>query len=312
MAFLKGFGAYLPARVMENDEVAALAGCDAGWIANVSGIRQRRIAGNGETVAYMGAQAARNCLEHSAAASSSVGMLIVSSGSAEDRFPGPAAAVARELGLGDIPAIDLPVASAGSVFGMALAARLADAYGDILLIASEKMSAAAFREPVNKNVAVLFGDGAGAALIGGGGGVARILQTSIHSDGAFAADLRLPCAGTLEMNGPVVILQSSRKIPAAIREVLAASGRQPADVAAFIMHQANRNLMVRVAQALGVPETSFYSNIERYGNTSSASMLIAAAECAGSGGLLATPGSTAVFAGFGAGFHWGAVLAEAV
>ena len=108
------------------------------------------------------------------------------------------------------------------------------------------------------------------------------------------------------MNGLSVILQASRKIPAAITEVLSRNGVAAADVAAFLLHQANLNLITRVAKSLGVPASKMFTNVERFGNTSSASMLIAAAEWASN----QAPGPTGplVFAAFGAGYHWGAVL----
>jgi 3-oxoacyl-[acyl-carrier-protein] synthase-3 len=112
------------------------------------------------------------------------------------------------------------------------------------------------------------------------------------------------------MNGRSVILQASRKIPRAIGEVLSRNSLAAGDVDVFLMHQANQNLIVRVAQAAGVPDSRFWSNIARYGNTSSASMLIAADEWERESGF--RPGRRVVFAVFGAGFHWGALLAEGV
>ena len=110
------------------------------------------------------------------------------------------------------------------------------------------------------------------------------------------------------MNGRVVILQASRKIPAAIASVLTRNQRAAAEVPVFLMHQANQNLIDRVAQALGVEPARFYSNIRRYGNTSSASMLIAASEFFAAQQL--PPAQPVIFAAFGAGFHWGALLTE--
>jgi 3-oxoacyl-[acyl-carrier-protein] synthase-3 len=113
------------------------------------------------------------------------------------------------------------------------------------------------------------------------------------------------------MNGRSVIMQASRKIPAAIRAVLHRHDIMPMEVAAFLMHQANQNLIVKIAAALRVPSERFYSNIARYGNTSSASMLIAAAEWSRQAPPM-KKGTPVVFAAFGAGFHWGSVLARAV
>src|SRR5262249_26879810 len=206
------------------------------------------------------------------------GLVLVSSGSSERRFPGPAATVAARLGLAGVPAIDLPIASAGAVFGLALAHQLAPDYGEILLVAAEKMSDHVWREPVDRNTAILFGDGGGACSISKHEGLAETRATVLHSDGNFADDLCLEFGRSLHMNGRAVIMQVSRKLPRVIEEVLEAGGIAAPQVDAFLLHQANQNLVVKVAQALSAPPEKFFSNIEHYGNTSSASMLIAAAE----------------------------------
>ena len=314
MAAIRGFGAYLPSRVVTNAELAARLNCEAGWILDVSGIKERRYARSGdsiqseETVASMGVAAAKHCLERAEVKANEVGMILVSSGSFERRFPGPASAIAHALGVDDVPAIDLPIASAGGLFGMALAAQLAAIHGNILVVASEKMSAIVSRDPMERGSAPLFGDGAGACLIGPEPGPAKIIDSVLHSDGTFAEDLRLNFDAPLEMNGRSVILQASRKIPAAIAELLRRNGTTAASVRVFLMHQANQNLMDRVARTLEVDAARFYSNIGRYGNTSSASMLIAAAEWWNDPGPRA--GDLICFAAFGAGFHWGALLAS--
>ncbi len=296
MSVIGKFGRYLPARAVGNDELASLLNCDAAWIQQASGIEQRRVAADGESVVAMGVAAAQSCL------SPGIGMVIVSSGSAEMRFPGPAAQIAQRLGLAGIPAIDLPVASAGSLFAMALAARLTPAYGEILVVASEKM-ASFVRE---RNIAILFGDGAGACLVAPDGPGLEIVDSVLHSDGAWSDQLSLDWPGELRMNGPTVIMQAARKIPAVITELLVRNSVPAADVEAFLMHQANQNLIDRVARALGVPGDRFYSNIRRFGNTSSASMLIAASEWWETANL--KDGDPVCLAAFGAGFHWGAIL----
>lgn len=308
MASIVAFGRYVPERVLGNEELARLPGCDADWILQASGIRERRLAAPEESVADLAVAAAKDCLAN-AAVGDAPGLVIVSSGSAERRFPGPAAQVGYELGLAGVPAIDLPLASAGALFGIALAAQLAPAYGQVLVIAAEKMSGPAMCEPLDKSVAILFGDGAGACMVSGDSSRGfQILDSALHSDGAYARDLRLEHSGCVQMNGRSVIMQASRKMPSAIAEVLQRNGFDAAAVSVFLMHQANQNLMDRVAKAAGVSAERFYTNISRYGNTSSASMLIAAAEW-----NEATPpksGDLICFAAFGAGYHWGALLAR--
>jgi 3-oxoacyl-[acyl-carrier-protein] synthase III len=308
VAAIKAFGAYLPSRIVTNSELAARLDCESQWILDVSGIEERHYAGPQESVVIMGVAAARECLDHAGIKATDIGMILVSSGSSERRFPGPASAIAHALNIDGVPAIDLPMASAGSLFGMAIAAPLVAIHGNVLVIASEKMSSIAMREPLERGVAPLFGDGAGACLIGPGEGPARILDSVLHSDGAFAEDLRLDFDAPLAMNGRSVILQASRKLPSVIGELLERNGKAARSVKVFLMHQANQNLMDRVARALDVEAMRFYSNIRRYGNTSSASMLIAAAEWWRDPGPAA--GDLICFAAFGAGFHWGALLAH--
>jgi len=307
VAAIKAFGAYLPSRVVTNSELAAWLDCESGWILDVSGIEERRYADPSESVASMGVAAARQCLDNAGITAADVGMILVSSGSSERRFPGPASAIAHALNIDGVPAFDLPIASAGGLFGMAIAATLSTVHGNVLVIASEKMSPVAMREPMERGVAPLFGDGAGACLIGPEEGPARVLDSILHSDGAFAEDLRLDFDAPLAMNGRSVILQASRKLPSAIGELLEKNGRTAQSVRVFLVHQANQNLMDRVAKALDVEAGRFYSNIRRCGNTSSASMLIAAAEWWSDPGPAA--GDLICFAAFGAGFHWGALLA---
>jgi 3-oxoacyl-[acyl-carrier-protein] synthase-3 len=279
------------------------------WILDVSGIEERRYAAENESVADMAVAAATQCLERAGMTVSDIGMFIVSSGSSERRFPGPASIVANRLGATSAPALDVPMASAGGLFGMALAAQLAAAYGNILVVAAEKMSTVATREPMEQGVAILFGDGAGACIVSPGDGPARIVDSVLHSDGTFAEDLRLEFDAPLAMNGRSVIMQASRKIPAAIAELLERNRTPASAVKIFLMHQANQNLIDRVAKALDVQAGMFYSNIRVYGNTSSASMLIAASEWWQAHGP--APGDLICFTAFGAGFHWGALLVQA-
>jgi len=302
-AYLNGFGAYLPERVVANAELAERVGKTSEWIESVSGIQERRWARPEETVANMGVAAAEDCLRRAGIGANTLGMLIVSSGSGSRGFPGPAAEVAARLGLDSTPAIDLPIASAGSLFGLALAMGLAETQGDILVVAAEKMSALIENDP---NTAILFGDGAGAGLVSARPGRWRMLDAVLHTDGQSREALAFDGTGSLKMNGLTVILQAARKIPSSITEVLARQNISAQQVTAFLLHQANLNLVTRVAKSLEVAPEKMFTNVQRYGNTSSASMLIAASEWAET-----NPGpGPIVFSAFGAGFHWGAIVAD--
>jgi 3-oxoacyl-[acyl-carrier-protein] synthase-3 len=306
MAYLRALGCFVPSRVVENAELASLVEADPAWILSSTGIEQRRFAAPDDTVASLGMSAAQDCLASANMSAAEIGMILVSSGSSPRRFPGPAAEIGRSLGIPGAPAIDLPIASAGSLFGIAMAANLCRDYGNLLVVASEIMTRTVPLDASGKNTAILFGDGAGACVVSAESGFARIVGSVLASDGEFAEALRLECGAPLQMDGRTIILQASRKLPRAILEVLEKHGIQPGAVSTFLMHQANLNLITRVAQAVGVPEARFYRNVQRYGNTSSASLLIAATEWWREGG---TKGPV-VLSAFGAGLHWGAVLAE--
>jgi 3-oxoacyl-[acyl-carrier-protein] synthase-3 len=307
MAWIRGFGHYVPCRVVNNVELSPLLDVDPSWLLSVSGIEQRRFAAEDESVASLGARAARSCLRHAGISKDEVGMVIVASGSSERRFPGPATAIAAAIGISGVPAIDLPLASAGSLFGMSLAARLCEDYRNVLVVGSEVMSRTVQFDAANRGTAVLFGDGAGACVISSEKGFAAIGDSLLASDGNFAEALRLDLHGSINMDGRTIILQASRKLPRCISELLERNRYCPGDIGCYLMHQANLNLIVRVANALKVPEERFYHNIARYGNTSSASVLIAASEWFEEAGRrVDTP---VVFAAFGAGLNWGALLA---
>jgi 3-oxoacyl-[acyl-carrier-protein] synthase III len=308
MSCLRALGYYVPAGIVTNRDLAARVGADPAWVLEASGIEERRFAAPSQTVVELGALAARDCLETSGMAPREIGLLLVASGSAEKRFPGPAAAIGAALDIAGVPAIDLPMASAGSLFGIAMAAELAPAYRNVLVIGAEIMSRVLRIDAAGRDSAILFGDGAGACVVSSETGFAGIRDSLIASDGGFGEALTLSWDTPLHMDGRTVILHASRKLPRAISELLERNGRRPGDIGTYLLHQANRNLITRVAQALQVPEERFFCNLNRYGNTSSASLLIAAAEWwRGSREKLTGP---IVLAAFGAGFHWGAVLAE--
>jgi 3-oxoacyl-[acyl-carrier-protein] synthase III len=306
MAFLRSFGMHLPARRVGNDELAPLVGATPEWILSVSGIAERRYACEEETVASLGLAAARDCLARAGIEPAQLGMILVSSGSAARFSPGPASQIAAALGLASTFALDIPVASAGSLIALALADSLAPRFGKTLVVASEIMSRRIERTPAGKDTAILFGDGAGAALVDAQAGFARIADALLLTDGNAAEILKIE-NNRIFMDGKSVILQAYRKMPRAIADLLARNALTPADIGTFLLHQANLNLIDRVAASLKAPRERFFTNIARYGNTSSASLLIAAAEWHRT--LAAPLAAPIVFSAFGAGLNWGALLA---
>ena len=305
MAYLLAFGSYLPPDRVDNQAIAARTGREASTIERSAGILERRYAAEGVTVADLALAAANDCLTRANLTAQKIGLILVSSGSAERSFPGPASTLAAKLGLTSTPAIDIPIASAGSLIGIAFAADLAPRYGNILVVASEIMSRCI--TDTDPDTAILFGDGAGACIVSNDTGFAHIADQALFTDGNYADSLQLQHSGFIQMKGLEVILQAARKIPRAILDLLERNHLTPDSAGVYLMHQANLNLIKKVAAALKVPDSLFFTNIARYGNTSSASLLIAAAEWHQS--LTTPPDKPILLATFGAGFNWGAILA---
>ncbi len=278
----------------------------AEWIEQVCGIRERRYAAPDQTVIDLAVLAAERCLANAGLAAADVGTLLVSSGSPDSFCPGPASYVAARLGLTSTPALDIPVGSAGSLIGLALAMRLAPTAGNVLVVGTEIMSRRVERTPEGRNTAILFGDAAGAALVSPTDGFLKLTDAALFTDGTGADILRME-DNRLHMDGGSVILRASRKLPACITEVLQRNNVAAADVAHYLLHQANLNLLNKVAATLKVPPEHFFANIQRYGNTSSASLLLALDEWHAATPQPAT--GPVILSAFGTGLNWGALLA---
>jgi 3-oxoacyl-[acyl-carrier-protein] synthase-3 len=308
MSYLRSFGRYVPARVVENEALAAELGMEPAAVLKSTGIERRRYAAEGETLADMGCWAALDCLKNAGLGTAEIDFVLVSSGSAEMFCPGPASAIAARLGLGDVPALDVPVASAGSIAALVLADSLAARFGNVLVVATEIMSRRISRTPEGKDTAMLFGDGAGACIVSRDEGFARIAGVALHTDGELAGAISVH-EGRFAMDGMAVIRHARGKLPGVIAEVLAGQGIAAGEVEVFLVHQANLRLLERVAKTLQVGMERLFTNIQGYGNTSSASLLIAAAEWHAAAGELKGP---MVMAAFGSGLTWGALGAVPV
>ena len=305
MASILGFGAYLPAQVVTSEALAAELGVELSWILAACGIRERRYAAPDESVVDLAENAARSCLEAAAIPAGSLGGIVVGTGTPHRQFPGVSASLQPRLGTPVIPAFDVHLASSGGLVALCLAAELCGRLGPVLVVGAERMSDVVARDRA-KETAILFGDGAGAAVVAPGNGSLEILDWTWASDGTFADDLALPWDGPLQMNGRAVIMQANRKLVGTVRSLLERNGRGISGVDLFLFHQANLNLLRRLGKTLGIDAARVFINLDRYGNTSAASVLIAAAE-AWKQGLLPA-GSVAVLAAFGAGFTHGAML----
>ena len=245
------------------------------------------------------------CLRNANLEPKDIHFVLVACGSPDVFCPGPASAIAARLGMAMVPALDLPLASAGSIAALVLAESLAPRFGNVLVLATEIMSRRIELTPENKDTAILFGDGAGACLVSRDPGFAEIKATALHTDGERAGTIQIR-DGRFHMDGIAVIRQASQRLPAVLNQVLEQASIAPAAVGQFLIHQANLKLLERVAKVLKVPDDRLFTNIQRYGNTSSASLLIAASEWYAQAGALTQP---LAMAAFGAGLTWGALVA---
>ena len=308
MAALVGFGHYLPAGMLTNEALASEFHVALEWIVSMCGIQTRRVAAPEETVCDLAEHAARACLQDAGISADKLGAIIACTGTPHRQFPGVSAEVQKRLNVPGIPAFDLHLASISGLFGLALANRMCETWGPTLVVAAETMTRVMAQPPRVKESAILFGDGAGACLVASGPGPLAIQDIRIASDATFSEALKLDFGSTLQMDGRTIIMHAVRKLARAVAELLEKYSLRVNDVGLFLFHQANLRLLERLMQELKIDRRQCFVNVDKYGNTSSASWLIAASEARAAG--LLRPGMKVVIAAFGAGLSWGAALVE--
>ncbi|HEX8502442.1 MAG TPA: ketoacyl-ACP synthase III [Pyrinomonadaceae bacterium] len=332
-AFVRGTGAHLPERAVTNEELAPQLGVGPEWILKASGIRSRRWAAPGETAGSLGARALGAALADASLEAPEVDYLVFGTMTPDRFIPGSSYAVQRELGLGEIPCLDIRATCCNALYGLQLARSLvtSGAARNVAVCLAEVQSPWLQLKPEAATVSMLFGDGASALVVSGEGaaGSLEILDVLLASNGSFVDELGVRRPGTEfgggtseaasdeeradffpRMNGQAVILQASRRITAACRAVLERNGAGAGDVRWVVPHQANQNLLAQVARGLGFKrEGGVVSVLGQFGNTSSASMGIALDTLRRSGEV--REGDLLLLPAFGAGFTWGAGLCRA-
>ena len=326
-ARILGTGHYLPAGVRTNVDLERMVDTSDAWIAERTGIRERRIAPDGIVTSDMAAAAARSALEAAELRPEQLDMIIIGTVTPDYPMPATAAVVQQKLGAGHCPAFDLSAACAGFVYGLAIADQFlrTGALRHVLVVGVELLSRVVNWE--DRTTCVLFGDGAGAVVLGPADGEeARgkprgVLSTQIHTDGALAQALIIPGGGSVMPFGPEVLEQRKHKVhmvgkdifKAAVKNLYATSksalddaGLTPADLDWVCAHQANLRILDQVTDRLAVPKEKVLLNIERVGNTSSASIPILLDENVRSGRI--RPGDTVLMSALGAGVSWGSAL----
>ncbi len=322
-AHIVGWGMAVPQRVVTNHELAQFVETSDEWIVTRTGIRERRVAGPQESTATLSIAAAEEALAVAGIAPRDVDLILVATVTPEHLFPSTACLVQDALGATKAGAFDLLAGCSGFIYGlhMAAAAIRAGTHQVALVIGAETLSRIVNWQ--DRNTCVLFGDGAGAVVLQGKDEPGGVLASMIRADGSGGELLILPAGGSrlpiseavvrdgchfVRMNGREVFRFATRVMEKATREVVAQAGLRMEDVDLIIPHQANIRIIEAAAKGLGLPMDRFFVNIDRYGNTSSASIPIALCEAVQQGRL--KPGDRAVMVAFGAGLTWAAAVIQ--
>lgn len=299
-ARILGLGAARPARRVENTDLPGWLDVDDTWVVERTGIRARRIADPGETVVSMAADAAGKAIAAAGIDVTAVDLVVLATCSMPTQIPGGAAQVAHRLGA-RAGAFDVNAACAGFCYGLAVAADLVrvGSARHVVVVGAEKLSD--WTDWTDRRSAILFGDGAGAAVVGAAD-VPGIGPLVAGSDGSLAHLIDVPVGGKLRLDGPAVFRWATTRLSEVATEVCAVAGLDPADLAAVVPHQANLRIVNAVARGLGATNAVVADDIVETGNTSAASIPLALSRLAETGAVAS--GGLALLLGFGAGLTW--------
>ena len=303
---LLGAGKAIPSRLLTNDDMTQFVETSDEWISSRTGIRQRYFCGEGENATTLAIEAAKNALADSGIAKEEIGCVIVATSSGEYSMPSTACLVHQALELeASIPVFDLGAACAGFLYALDTARSLLIAHGKkyALVIGTEMMSSVL--DMADRNTCVLFGDGAGAAVFG------------LEEDAEYEyvcgtrGDLAIQVGGPrkmlpMTMEGQAVFRFAVSTIPATVDQLIANAGVTLEDVDWVVCHQANQRILDASIRKLGVPAEKMYKNLDRYANTSAASIPLALAEMNEQGLLKA--GQRVILCGFGGGLTWSGIM----
>jgi 3-oxoacyl-[acyl-carrier-protein] synthase-3 len=319
---IAGLGRCLPSRVVTNDDLAQIVDTSDDWIVSRTGIRERRFVSDGESTATMAAKAGCEALTQARVAPDAVDLVIVATSTPDHPlFPSTACLVQTALGLSQAGAYDLSAACSGFVYALITASQFiaAGAYERILVIGADTLSR--FVNFADRTTCVLFGDGAGAALVTATDEPGGLLSFVLGADGAGGPYLMVPAGGsrcpptpqtlaegehTIRMNGREVYRFSTTTPGTALEQAATKAGVRVGDLDVVVAHQANVRILQTVARNLSVPEELFYSNVDRCGNTSAASVPLALYDARADGQI--APGSLVGLMGFGAGLTWATAI----
>jgi len=318
-----GWGKYVPERVLTNADLEQMVDTSDEWIVSRTGIRERHIVAPGENTSDMAVAAAREALVMAGIHPRDLGLIIVATSSPDYLTPPVSSQVQHALGARDVGAFTLVNGCTGFVYGLATAQHFiaAGACDHVLVIGVELLSR--FVDWTDRSTCVLFGDGAGAVVLEVSDTPAGVLSSVLGSDGSGAEHLILPGGGvahppthesldaglhTLSMNGPQVFRFATRILGKALRQAIQGANLTTEDIDLFIPHQANVRIIESAASYVGIPQEKVFVNIDRYGNTSAASIPIALCEAFEQG--RAKVGDTLALVAFGAGLTWASAVVK--
>ena len=320
-AGILGTGHSYPEGILTNAELEKMVETSDDWITSRTGIKQRRKAAPGEYTSQFAVRAARQAIERAGLEPADIDLLLCATVSPDQILPSTGCIIQAELGANKAAAMDIVAACSGFLYGLTLADTMVRTGQSkyALVIGAEVLTQ--YVDYTDRNTCVLFGDGAGAAVLGAVEGDRGILAARIKSDGRYEEQLFSPGGGTrrpataatlaagdhfFKMKGNELFKVAVRSMTDISREVLEEAGLRAEDVKLFIPHQANQRITDGVASKLNVESERVYSNIAMHGNTSSASIPIALDECVEAGRI--GPGDLVLMASFGGGVTWGGVL----
>lgn len=323
-----GAGHYVPTKVVTNHDLAKLMPTSDEWIVQRSGIKERRfVESSGIGASDLAVPAAKAAVERAGRDMKDVDAILFATLSPDVNFPGSGCLLADKLGLAPVPALDVRNQCSGFLYSLSVADAWvrAGVYKNVLVVGSEVHSTGLEFTERGRDVAVLFGDGAGAVLVGEApNDQTGLLSIELHADGSGARSLWVEAPASMlgprlskemldegrhypRMDGKAVFRAATEKMPEVAQSVLERASLTVKDVDLFIPHQANMRINQMVGARLGIPEDKTVHNIERYGNTTAATIPIGISESWAEGRI--KPGSNVLFAAFGAGFTWaGAVV----
>ena len=306
-AAITACGAALPKKTLDNEELARRLEVDEDWIYVRTGIRSRRIASENDTTGSLATQAASQVLDRAGVAAEDVDLVIVATFTPDYQLPATAPLVAAALGAGNAGAFDISAACSGFLYGLAQASALIEngTAKRVLVCGADVLSR--ITDYSDPRSCVLFGDGAGAALLERIEGPTRLGPFRLMADGTRPELLWIPPdKGVMQMEGREVYKRAVAGMSATVNEVLLESGLTIDDVDLVVAHQANARILKAVAERLAVPDDKVMTNIAKVGNTSAASIPLAIAEAYETGRI--SDGDRIVVTAFGGGFTWGAGL----